>query len=291
MSTLAINLQALRYRVKEKDILAGVDLEVQRGETFAILGGNGAGKTTLLELVGGMIRPTSGSIEVLGSKARGNRGVAILSDTVPLFPMLRVKEILRYFAAFTGRKSQPEAELIEIFGLEPFMDKLFRNLSKGQRKRVGLYLALVNQPELLIMDEPTSDLDPMVRQRIWHYLAGLKDLTVVFTSHAWEEARDYADRLVFLHEGRLLQEATIPANLLTGPDGIGQRKVVIPNDAARPELLAELPYVRHEEAYHVFAEGRIEELIGRLSQFTLNFSVLDSTLQDAYEYLLKTKPA
>lgn len=284
-----IQLDNVRFSAAGKQILKGVDLTVERGETFALLGGNGAGKTTLLDMVSGNQRPEAGRVTVLGGPAGNNPRVSILSDVVPLFPMLKVGELLQYFAAFRSLPKQPDAHLVEVLGLEEINDKLFRSLSKGQRKRVGLYLALVSKPDILIMDEPTSDLDPMIRERIWKQLLTDTEMTVLFTTHDWEEAQEYADRLTFIHAGELLAEPSTPAALLERPLGIGQRKLVVPAAAASAELLSDLPHVFHEDAYHIFAEGRIEELIGRLSQFTLNFSVLDSNLQDAYQYLVKTK--
>jgi ABC-2 type transport system ATP-binding protein len=291
MSHPVIQLNSVDFTIDEKEILKEVSLTINRGETFALLGGNGAGKTTLLDMISGNQRPTSGTVKVLDGAAGNNPRVSILSDVVPLFPMLKVKEILHYFAAFQGLSPSPDDRLVEILGLEDIEDKLFRSLSKGQRKRVGLYLALSSKPDILIMDEPTSDLDPMIRERIWKQLLSDTDITVLFTTHDWEEAREYADRLTFIHEGVLLGVPATPAALLAKPNGIGHRKLVVPAAAATPEILGDLPHVCHEDAYHIFAEDRTEELIGRLSKITLNFSVLDSNLQDAYQYLVKTKIA
>lgn len=291
MSHPVIQLNDVHFSVNDKAILGGVSLTIEKGETFSLLGGNGAGKTTLLDMISGNQRPTSGRVTVLDGPAGNNPRVSILSDVVPLFPMLKVGEILQYFAAFQGLPRKPDARLVEVLGLKEINDKLFRNLSKGQRKRVGLYLALIGKPDILIMDEPTSDLDPMIRESIWKQLLTNTDMTVLFTTHDWEEARKYANRLTFIHAGELLSEPTTPTALLELPQGIGHRKLVVPAAAASAELIGDLPYVYHEDAYHIFAEGRIEELIGRLSQFTLNFSVLDSNLQDAYQYLVKNKIA
>lgn len=291
MSHPVITIDGVHFSVDDREILKDVNLKIDRGETFALLGGNGAGKTTLLDMISGNQRPTAGTVNVLDGPAGNNARVSILSDIVPLFPMLKIKEILRYFAAFQGLPKQPDKHLVEVLGLEEIHDKLFRSLSKGQRKRVGLYLALVSRPDVLIMDEPTSDLDPMIRESIWKQLLTDTEMTVLFTTHDWEEAREYADRLTFIHNGVLLAEPAAPAELLAGPEGIGNRKLVIPTAAASAELLHDLPHVCHEDAYHIFAEDRIEELIGRLSKITLNFSVLDSNLQDAYQYLVKTKLA
>jgi len=279
-----ITLNDVCFGIDGKDILKGVDLTIKRGETFALLGGNGAGKTTLIDMISGNQRPTSGSVTVLDRPAGNNPRVSLLSDIVPLFPMLKVREMLQYFAAFRGLPKTPDAQLTEVLGLEEIENKLFRSLSKGQRKRVGLYLALVNRPDLLIMDEPTSDLDPMIRESIWKQLLTDTEMTILFTTHDWEEAREHTDRLTFIHDGELLTDPATPAALLDRPLGIGHRKLVVPAAAASSELIGDLPHIFHEDAYHIFAEGRIEELIGRLSQF-------NSNLQDAYQYLLKTKIA
>lgn len=291
MSSPIINITDLSFRVTERDILQHVNLDIRQGETFALLGSNGAGKSTLLSMISGNQRPTQGSVTVLGQAPRADRRVSILSDEVPLFPMLKVKEIIRYFDAFYGRAKGADSQLVEILELRPIFDKLFRTLSKGQRKRVGLYLALAPKPELLIMDEPTSDLDPLIREQIWKRLLNDPEMTVLFTTHDWEEARAYADRLTFLHDGVLLAEPASPQSLLNSPQGIGARKLVIPATAADEGIIAGLRHVRLEDEYHIFPDGHTEELVGQLSRFTLNFSVLDSTLQDAYQYLIKTKAA
>ncbi|TXF87113.1 ABC transporter ATP-binding protein [Neolewinella aurantiaca] len=291
MSSPVITLTELAFRVEDRDILRGVNLSIERGETFALLGSNGAGKSTLLSMISGNQRPTEGEAIVFGQAPKTDSRVSILSDVVPLFPMLKVKEIIQYFDAFYGRAPNANNELVEVLELGTIFNKLFRTLSKGQRKRVGLYLALASKPELLIMDEPTSDLDPLIREQIWKRLLNDPDMTVLFTTHDWEEARAYADRLTFIHDGALLTQPATPQALLTSPEGIGARKLVIPTTAADEGMIADLRHVRLEDEYHIFADGRTEELVSRLSRVTLNFSVLDSTLQDAYQYLIKTKTA
>ena len=201
--------------------------------------------------------------------------------------MLQVEEILRYFAAFTGRKGGFREDLLEVLDLEELFGKRFSKLSKGQRKRVGLYLALVAEPEILLMDEPTSDLDPLIRERIWKHLLTDTDMTILFTTHDWEEARHQADRISFLHQGELLGAPAGPEALFTDSSGIGKRKLVIPTAAASAEMIADLPFVQHENEYHIFSGARTEELIGRLSGLTLNISVLASNLQAASKSLIK----
>lgn len=291
MSHPVITLENTGFRVDERQIIKEVGLTINQGETFALLGGNGAGKSTLLDLITGALRPTSGTVGVLGQKAGASRKLSIVNDTIPLFPMLQVEEILRYFAAFTGRKGGFDKELLEVLALEELFGKLFSKLSKGQRKRVGLYLALVSKPEILLMDEPTADLDPLIRERIWKHLLTGTDMTILFTTHDWEEARRQADRISFIHQGELLGSPAGPEALFTEASGIGKRKLVIPTAAASAEMIADLPYVQHENEYHIFSGARTEELIGRISGLTLNFSVLDSNLQDAYKYLIKTQAA
>jgi len=291
MSHPVITLNRTGFRADDRQIIREVDLIINQGETFALLGGNGAGKSTLLDLITGALRPTSGAVSVLGGKAGASRRLSIVNDTIPLFPMLRVEEILRYFAAFTGRKEGFREDLLEVLGLEDLFGKLFSKLSKGQCKRVGLYLALVSEPQVLLMDEPTADLDPLIRERIWKHLLTDTGMTILFTTHDWEEARRQADRISFLHQGELLGTPAGPEALFTEGSGIGKRKLVIPTTAAPAEMIADLPYVQHENEYHIFSGARTEELIGRISGLTLNFSVLDSNLQDAYQYLIKTQAA
>ena len=209
-----IEVRGLRKTYGELDAVAGIDLTVAAGEVFAFLGPNGAGKTTTVEILEGYRRPTAGKVSVLGiDPARAGRdwrariGV-VLQESEPEAE-LTVRECLSLYAGYYPRPRRV-AETLELVGLTDRASARCGRLSGGQRRRLDVALALIGDPELIFLDEPTTGFDPAARQSAWQVIAGLRDLgkTIFLTTHYMEEAEHLADRIAVLAAGRIVAEGT-----------------------------------------------------------------------------------
>ncbi|RAJ33553.1 ABC-2 type transport system ATP-binding protein [Kitasatospora sp. SolWspMP-SS2h] len=213
----AIRVEGLVVRRGAATVLPGLDLEVARGSVTGLLGPSGCGKTTLLRSVVGVQRTAAGTVTVLGRPA----GSAALRDRVgyvtqapSVYGDLTVGENLDYFAAVLGAPPGDPARVIALVGLDAHRRTPAARLSGGQRARVSLAAALLGRPELLVLDEPTVGLDPVLRQELWELFRGLAvdGATLLVSSHVMDEATR-CDRLLLMREGRLLAHDT-PAALL-----------------------------------------------------------------------------
>jgi ABC-2 type transport system ATP-binding protein len=194
----------------------GISFEVAEGVCFGLLGPNGAGKSTTIEMLEGLLKPTSGSIAFRGAPLGGHyrERIGIQFQSTALQDHLTVRENLRFFSAlYPQRRSLPE--LIELCRLEEFLDRDSGKLSGGQRQRLLLAIALVNDPELLFLDEPTTGLDPQARRNFWDLVSGIKaqGKTVVLTTNYMEEAYLLCDEIAIVDHGRIIAGGS-PAALL-----------------------------------------------------------------------------
>jgi len=191
----------------------GVSLSIRQGEIYGLLGPNGSGKTTLIRLFIGLLHPTSGSVRLLGetmpNKAILGR-VGYMTQASALYEELTVRENVAFFAGMSGRDDRAGIDqVIELVDLADRAGSAIRTLSGGLRQRASLACALVNQPDLLLLDEPTVGVDPQLRVTFWSYFRRLADsgVTLVISSHVMEEA-ERCDRLGFLRQGVLLAEGS-----------------------------------------------------------------------------------
>jgi ABC-2 type transport system ATP-binding protein len=215
--TAAIKTDKLTKRYGSHPALSDLDLEVQVGEVFGYLGPNGAGKTTTIRLLLDLLRPSSGRAEILGMDTRARsvairRRVGYLAGDVALYERMTGGQLLRYFAELRGGVDWRHVErLVERFELD--LSRPIRQLSKGNRQKVGLVQAFMHQPELLILDEPTSGLDPLVQQEFHRLLREVKaaGATVFLSSHILSEVEQVADRVAILRAGRLVVSGEISA--------------------------------------------------------------------------------
>jgi ABC-2 type transport system ATP-binding protein len=213
-----ISIKGLRMAYGETEAVRGIDLEVMAGEVFAFLGPNGAGKTTTVEIMEGYRRRTGGEVSVLGEDPqRAGRSwrerIGIVLQSGRLDPYLTVRESLALYAGYY-RAPRPIDEVIELVGLESKADERARKLSGGQQRRLDVGMALVGDPELLFLDEPTTGFDPSARRQAWDVIAGLRDLgkTIFLTTHYMDEAQRLADRVTIIAGGEIVARGT-PADL------------------------------------------------------------------------------
>jgi ABC-2 type transport system ATP-binding protein len=193
----------------------GVSFEVAKGEVFGLLGPNGAGKTTTVEMLEGLTKPDSGRAEVLGFDATKDamaikERIGVQLQTAALYPNLTVAEVVALFQSFY-RQTRPVDDLITALDLGEKRDAQTRHLSGGQRQRLSVALALVNDPELIFLDEPTTGLDPAARRSLWDLIAGLRERgrTVVLTTHYLEEAETLCDRVAIMDHGKILELGSV----------------------------------------------------------------------------------
>ncbi|WP_310964369.1 ABC transporter ATP-binding protein [Nocardioides terrisoli] len=218
----AIEVRGLAVAYGETRAVDGVSFEVAEGEFFGILGPNGAGKTTTLELVEGLRRPDSGEVLVLGEPP-WPRNQALLPrigvqlQTSAYFERLTAREQIHTFAALYGLPPRRGDEWLERVGLGEKADTRTENLSGGQSQRLAIACALVHDPEVVFLDEPTAAIDPQARRNLWDLLSGLNESgrTVVLTTHYMDEAEALCDRVAIMDRGRILQLDT-PAALVRG---------------------------------------------------------------------------
>ena len=206
----AIEVSALRKRYGAVQAVDGISFSVARGEVFGMLGPNGAGKTTTVEIVAGLRTADSGRVSVLGHDvARRPRAVkeriGVQLQTPTLLPRLTVSELLDLFGSFFSR-ARPPGELIRLVGLEESRDRPAGTLSGGQAQRLSIALALVNRPEVVFLDEPTTGLDPQARANLWDLIATVRaaGTTVLLTTHYMEEAERLCDRVAIVDHGRIV---------------------------------------------------------------------------------------
>jgi ABC-2 type transport system ATP-binding protein len=201
----ALGATELVKRFGERDALRGVSFEVHPGEVVAIIGPNGAGKTTLLSIMAGILQPTSGSVH---RPDGGPLEVGWVPQHPAIYSKLSVAENLRLFARLE-RVEDPDAAVERMLGqtgLHDRADDEVSTLSGGNRQRVNIAVGLLADPEVLLLDEPSSSLDPRQRERLWEFIAGLTDrgTAVVYSTHNVAEAERYADRVLVLADGELL---------------------------------------------------------------------------------------
>ncbi len=227
-----------------------LSFSVRSGEVFALLGPNGAGKTTTVETLEGYRRPDGGRVRVLGldplreaTQLKPQVGVMLQQDG--LYPALRPREVLRIFAGYY-RRPQPVDRLLERVGIDPTTKTPCRRLSGGQKRRLALAVALVGNPRLLFLDEPTASMDPQARLATWDIIRDLRQqgVTVLLTTHLMDEAERLADRVAIIDHGRLIALDT-PARLT----GVQQASVVrfLAPAGLDCAALAALPAVRRAE--------------------------------------------
>ncbi len=217
----AISVTDLRKSYGEHEVLRGIDFEIAEGEVFGLLGPNGAGKTSTVEILEGYRTRDGGEVRVLGrdpadggTELRERIGVVLQQSQ--LWPNLTVLETHRMFAGYYRRPRDVD-EVIDLVGLTDKRDARAKTLSGGQKRRLDLGIALVGDPDLVFLDEPTTGFDPGARRAAWEMIRSLRSLgkTVLLTTHYLDEAEQLADRVAVLREGRIVREGT-PGELTGG---------------------------------------------------------------------------
>lgn len=196
---------------RELHAIAGTSFSVEKGEIFGILGPNGAGKTTTLEIIEGLKKQTSGTVSVLGldnivQPDEIKRRIGVQLQSSEYLPSITLKELLELFASLYKRTVSTQ-QLLELVGLEEKANEEVKNLSGGQKQRFTIASSLVNEPEILFLDEPTTGLDPRARRDVWHLIRSINErgITIVMTTHYMEEAEFLCNRVAIMDHGKILK--------------------------------------------------------------------------------------
>ena len=271
----AIAVRDLRKSYGAYEALRGVSFVIEEGEVFGLLGPNGAGKTTTIEILEGYRRRDGGEVDVLGfdperAASAFRERIGVVLQQSQLWPNLTVAETHRMFAGYYEHPRNVD-EVIALVGLTEKRDARVKTLSGGQKRRLDLGVALVGDPDLVFLDEPTTGFDPAARRAAWEMIRSLRSLgkTILLTTHYLDEAERLADRLAVLREGVIIQEGT-PAEL-TG--GSSETEVRYRQDGREVVVRTTDPTkLLHQLTAEALAEGR--ELEG--------LSVRRPTLEDVY---------
>jgi ABC-2 type transport system ATP-binding protein len=294
-TTKVIEVSGLAKTYKTTKAIAGTSFFVEKGEIFGILGPNGAGKTTTLEIIEGLKQQTGGKVEVLGLDNLENpegikKRIGVQLQSSEYLPYLTLGELLDLFASFYGQKANKK----ELLGLVDLVDKqneLVKNLSGGQKQRFTIATSLVNKPEILFLDEPTTGLDPAARHSLWDLVKKINatGITVVLTTHYMEEAEFLCHRVAIMDQGKIL-EIDEPQKLIQNLSHTTQVSFF----TAEPideNLFKNLPEVTKAYSEHpktileIKSLDHLSLIIEKLKQHHINFSgftVKTATLEDVY---------
>lgn len=246
-----IRVRHISKRYRDTVAVDDVSLDVREGEVFGLLGPNGAGKTTTMEMVEGLRPPDTGEIvidglDVVRERQRVKKVIGIQLQATALFERLTVREMLRLYASFYG-ETQPTQDILSRFHLEEKAEDWVKHLSGGQKQRLAIGLAVIHDPKVLFLDEPTTGLDPQARRGLWDIIHTLQQSgkTIVLSTHYMEEAEALCDRIAIMDAGKVIALDT-PSGLIRRLDSDSVVEFVVPDglDVSRFQSLAGVKRVK-----------------------------------------------
>ncbi|CAB0802315.1 ABC transporter ATP-binding protein [Corynebacterium diphtheriae] len=255
----------------EKQAVAGITLSVYQGEVFALLGPNGAGKSTTIQMCEGFIKPSSGSVTILGMNpaTEGDavrRQIGIMLQSGGSYSGIRVSEMLDLASSYSENPLDPEW-LLDVLGLQGVRKTTYRRLSGGQQQRLSLALAIIGRPRMVFLDEPTAGLDAQSRLVVWDLISSLKrdGVTVILTTHLMDEAQALADRVAIIDRGKIITSGTTQELLTSAP---GQQTAVMTTAAPLEisKIIAAIPNLAISELRPLRYRVASADLAGALSK-------------------------
>lgn len=273
--------------------VSGLSFNIREGEVYSLLGPNGAGKTTTVEIVEGLRKADRGTVRVLGrdpwnSPAEIRQMVGIMPQDFRFVERINPEEAIRFYCTLFGVPDRSE-ELLQLVELEDVKHVYFQNLSGGQKQKLGICLALVNDPKVVFLDEPTTGLDPSARRRIWGLIKQLKreGRTIILTTHYLEEAEMLADRVGIIFRGKMIVEGT-PQEII-GKMGKGKRLLVSKNEKLseyiKHELNLDLTYENDLVSAHVKSNKDVIDILSFVDENDIpliSLQLREDTLEDIF---------
>lgn len=281
----------ISFSVQETAILRNVSLDVSSGEIVALLGQNGSGKTTFIELLCNMMKCSSGNFVFFENDSfdLNKQNIGVLWDNPVIFPMLKVQEIIGFTRKIYSISELPQ-DIYNFLELDKIKNRFFYQLSKGERKRVAIFLSVLHNPSLLILDEPTADLDPMIREVIWRNIFTSNDRGVLFTTHLWEEASRYATKVYFIYEGRIISNGLSPQKLVN--ESVYQQKIVISKELISTDILdndEKVLVIPDDKFLKIYLKREDTATLQKVQDRTYNYSLMPVELEDIYQILTKSE--
>lgn len=217
MEKILVEIKGIEKSFKDIKAVKGIDLNIHEGEFLGLLGPNGAGKTTLIEIIEGIQQPDRGEIRIMGMGWKNHeeelhRIIGLALQETKFMDKLSVLETLKMFASFYALDSSRVDEILNLVNLQAKQKSYTVNLSGGQRQRLALGVALLHKPKILLLDEPTTGLDPTARREVWNILERLKreeNISMILTTHYMEEAEFLCDRIVIMDQGKFIAQGTL----------------------------------------------------------------------------------
>jgi ABC-2 type transport system ATP-binding protein len=296
-SDVAIEVSNLKKVYDDLIAVNDISFSVKKGEVFAFLGPNGAGKTTTVEMIESIRVPTAGVIKILDkdiktSFAEVKELIGILPQEFHSYERLKVRETLEYFSKTYSKRADVD-EIIEDLDLKDEAGKLYKNLSGGLKQRVGVAISLVNDPDIIFLDEPTTGLDPKARREVWHVIAGLrnKGKTIFLTTHYMEEAEFLADHIAIIHKGKIIAEGSLEELI----NKYGEGSILRIKNCASKEIID----VLKDKGYDAFTEGngdiavkipykeKVLEILSILKSECIEYGSVDIRRSNLEEIFLK----
>lgn len=280
----------------------GVSFNVKKGEIFGILGPNGAGKTTTLEMVEGLRPITSGQITLAGIEASEEKNrkkmqsrIGVQLQSSSYFDLLTLREILELFGSFYPKRLDP-MELLKMVKLEEKKDNLVRNLSGGQAQRFSIVAAIVNDPEVVFLDEPTTGLDPQIRRSIWELIRQInkQGKTIILTTHYMEEAEELCDRIAIMDQGKIIA-LNSPQELINEQKLKFTVKFVTKKPMTKKEIdeFVKHPLVvkfweeKNKYVFRIADPGKVNDILDWLESHKLQFKNLETLPPNLEDVFLK----
>lgn len=275
-----IEFNHINYTLKGKQIIRDLSLKVETGKSLALLGPNGAGKSSLIDMLTGMVNPTRGSALINGQPFNREKAkVGILYEYTPYFYYVTVKEWINYLSAIYGIRRSEISHAADVLRIGELHQKQLQKLSKGERRRVSILAALMHQPSTLILDEPTPDLDPFMRDAVWGLFKRSKR-TILFTTHLWDEACNYADTVAFMAKGEILAADTVDV-FLSARYLPFKRKVTVNREKMKVLVPKGTFSISENDQVHLY-EDNLSHLTDYLLENEVEHTITDTTLKDVY---------
>lgn len=300
--TLAVDIRGIKKNFGNLNALDGVDLAIAQGEFFALLGPNGAGKSTLINLMAGLLKPTSGSIQIMGHDVvndyqQARRALGVVPQELVFDPFFNVREMLRFQAGYFGRGPENDAwvdEVIEGLGLTDKAHTNMRRLSGGMKRRALIAQALAHRPPVIVLDEPTAGVDVELRQMLWAFISKLnrEGHTIILTTHYLEEAETLCQRVAMMKQGKIVALDST-AQLLKSH---ASKQLSLTLGACLPDSL--MPQVKSQSGMHYVLHlpdmMQLESILSalRLAKVpVLEMQINDVDLEDVFMDLVGSKPS